>query len=149
MGVVHRTEAQVKQHAKVTIGIGDWVVAVDHRSEFAGRTGKVVDITEWVEPDGYGRGACLRVKFFGPSVMGNRGGTESTGAQWFEYFGPASEDGYAWKGPWRAVRRNGAKPADGDKGDCWACGRKASWLQRHGTGHTTFACSKHVGFTSP
>lgn len=143
MGVVQRESCTMKQHAKVTVHVGDWVKSIDHRDEFYRRVGQVTEITEWVE-GGYGRGACVRIRYYGPSIMGERGGSNSTGAQWYEYFGPASEDGYAWKGPWRATRRDGARAAAGDTGSCHECGKKASWLRKERGKPTLFACSKHA-----
>jgi len=143
--IVHRESCTMKQNAKVTVKVGDWVKSTDHRSEFYRRVGRVIEITEWIDPGGSGRGPVVKVKFFGPgSAWSGKGGTESTGTQWFEYFGPSEEEGYHWRGPWRATRRDGGKAEERDSGTCWQCGTKAIWLQRHGTGHTTFACSKHA-----
>lgn len=86
--IEQRDHARMRQDAKVQARVGDQVRATDFRSEFYGRVGTIVAITEYVE-HGCGRGACLKVKF--PQAGSKRGGTEGTGAQWFAWVGPAPE----------------------------------------------------------
>lgn len=79
--LTHPATASMVRDEKVQAKVGDKVRSADFRSEFSGRVGTIIDITD------AGHGKCLTVRFPARHWAGvtKRAGKESTGAKWYTW----------------------------------------------------------------